>query len=62
MKSAGDRFTDGVMTDVPSDVMKNPKLAARATRESLNPPKRKRPKGFKPSMRDAGDVLAAARF
>jgi len=47
---------------VVSDVMKNPGLTARARKESLHPIKKKRPKGFKASMRDAGDALAAARF
>lgn len=48
--------------NVVSDVMKNAKLTARARRESLHPTKKKRPKGFKASMRDAGDALASARF
>ena len=58
----GNRFADGDMTDVPSDVLKNPKLYARAKKESLNPTKKKRPKGFKATYRDAGDALAAASF
>jgi hypothetical protein len=59
---SGMRLQDGEMTDVPSDVLKNPKLASRAKMASLGKGKKKRPKGFKPSMRDAGDALAAARF
>lgn len=58
----GNRFADGDMTDVPSDVMKNPALAARAKKVSLSPTKKKRPKGFKASYRDAGDALAGASF
>ncbi len=58
----GNRLQDGTMTDVPSDVMDNPKLNARARKESLRKKKKVRFPGAKMSYRDAGDALAAARF
>jgi hypothetical protein len=54
------RYTQGVVKP-PSDVLENPKLAARATKVS-HKKKGKRPKGFKATYRDAGDALAAASF
>lgn len=53
-RAQGARFADAQMLDVPSDVMENPKLNARARKVS-----HKKRKGF--SFKDAGDALAASK-